>query len=236
MTEQLEPMPTDWTRALAVVAHPDDIEIGASGAVAAWTKAGRTVSYLILSSGEAGIDSMPPEEVAPLRRAEQRAGAGVVGVAEVTFLEHPDGVIEAGPVLRRDIAHALRRHRPELVLGFNHRPEAFGGKRNSADHRNVGTALIDAVADAGNRWVFPQPGLEPWGGVKYVALAASPAPTHAVDITDTMDLMVTAIEQHRTYLDSIGITDVRAPVSRAASWVAERFGGTPAQAFELVPF
>ena len=157
--DQLQPMPDDWQRALAVVPHPDDIEIGASGAVASWTKAGKHVAYLLLSSGEAGIDSLEPDDAGPVRRAEQEASARVVGVEQVTFLDHPDGVIESGAALRRDIALALRAHRPDLVIGFNHHEQAWGGKRNSADHRNAGHALLDAVADAGNRWIFPQEGL-----------------------------------------------------------------------------
>jgi LmbE family N-acetylglucosaminyl deacetylase len=192
--QQLEPMPTDWTRALAVVAHPDDIEIGAAGAVAAWTKAGKQVSYLLLTSGEAGIDGLPPAQAGPVRQAEQVASAGVVGVTDVEFLGYPDGVLEYGPALRRDIATAVRRHRPELVLTFNHHDAAFGGKRNSADHRNAGRAVLDAVSDAGNRWIFPD-GNEPWAGVKYIAIAASPQPTHAVDITTTLDLMVASLEE-----------------------------------------
>src|SRR4051794_7506094 len=58
--ERLEPMPSDWRRALAIAAHPDDLEYGAAAAVAAWTGGGRTVAYLLVSRGEAGIDGMPP--------------------------------------------------------------------------------------------------------------------------------------------------------------------------------
>lgn len=45
-----------------------------------------------------------------------------------------------------------------------------------ADHRNGGLATIDAVRDAANRWLFPELGLEPWNGVRWVAVAASPLP------------------------------------------------------------
>ena len=107
------PMPDDWSRALAVVAHPDDLEFGAAGAVARWTAEGRTVVYLLVTRGEAGIDTLAPAECGPLREAEQRAAARIVGVDVVEFLDHPDGTIEYGPALRRDIAHAIRRHRPE---------------------------------------------------------------------------------------------------------------------------
>jgi len=73
--DQLDPMPDDWSRALAIAAHPDDLEYGTAGAVAAWTDAGKDVRYLLVTRGEAGIDTLSPEECAPLREAEQRAGA-----------------------------------------------------------------------------------------------------------------------------------------------------------------
>src|SRR4051812_18916265 len=104
-------MPEDWQRALAIVAHPDDLEYGASSAIARWTAQGRSVTYLLASRGEAGIDSIPPEESGPLRAGEQIAAAAEVGVDVVEFLDHPDGVIEYGVPLRRDLAAAIRRHR-----------------------------------------------------------------------------------------------------------------------------
>lgn len=87
---QLEPMPGDWRRALAVVAHPDDLEYGCAAAIAAWTDEGREVAYVLATRGEAGIDTLAPAECAPLREREQRASAAVVGVSEVEFLDHRD--------------------------------------------------------------------------------------------------------------------------------------------------
>jgi LmbE family N-acetylglucosaminyl deacetylase len=83
----------------------------------------------------------------------------------------PDGTIEYGPALRRDIAHAVRRHRPELVITGNHHATWPGGILNTPDHRHVGRAAIDAVADAGNRWLFSEPDLEPWSGVRHIAVS-----------------------------------------------------------------
>jgi len=54
----MEPMPEDWNRAVAVVAHPDDLEYGAASAVARWTAQGKHVSYLLATRGEAGIAGM----------------------------------------------------------------------------------------------------------------------------------------------------------------------------------
>lgn len=235
MTDQLQPFPTDWTRALAVVAHPDDLEFGAAGAVAAWTGAGKEVGYLLVTRGEAGIDSLDPEKAAAVREEEQRASARVVGVDHVEFLDYADGTVEYRLPLRRDLAAAIRRFQPELVIGFNHHERFVNGKWNSPDHRNTGTALLDAIGDAGNRWIFPDLGLEPWGGVCYVAIAQVPEPTHAVDVEDHLDAAVASLEAHASYLAHIGVTDVRGPLVGWATQVGQRFGGRAAIAFEMIP-
>ena len=77
----LAALPEDWERALAVVAHPDDLEYGASAAVARWTAMGKDVRYVLATRGEAGIDSMPPSEAGPLRSTEQVSAAAAVGVS-----------------------------------------------------------------------------------------------------------------------------------------------------------
>lgn len=235
------PMPDDWQRALAIVAHPDDMEYGASSAVAAWTDAGKSVAYLLVTRGEAGIDTIPPDECAPLRMAEQRAACDAVGVSELEFLDHPDGVLTPGLPLRRDLAAAIRRHQPELVVTLNHREMFAGGGLNMADHRVVGEAVIDAVRDAGNRWVFTDlldQGLEPWGGVRWVAVANSPAAAHAVDITDTIDRGIASLEAHHQYLAALGPGPMNEPavfLRAIAEQNAARFGGRLATTFELLP-
>ncbi|MDQ3390135.1 MAG: PIG-L family deacetylase [Actinomycetota bacterium] len=234
---ELEPMPEDWERALAVVAHPDDMEYGASSAVAGWTDAGKDVVYLLVTRGEAGIDGMEPAEAAALRVDEQRTACDAVGVRTLEFLDHPDGTVEYGLALRRDIATAIRRHRPDLVITLNHR-ETFGpGALNMADHRVVGQATIDAVRDAANRWVFSDAG-EAWHGVRWVAVSGSPQPTHAVDIADTFDRGVESLLAHRVYLEGLGggpMADPAAFLRSMATGTGERAGGGLATAFELFP-
>lgn len=203
-TPQLAPLPEDFDRVLVVVAHPDDIEYGLSAAVAKWTDAGKDVSYYLATRGEAGIDTMPPEKAGPVREQEQRAASAVVGVETVDFGDHHDGVVEYGLDLRRDIARAIRRRQPDLVVVGPH--EAFvGGRPNQADHRAVGLAAIDAVADAGNRWIFPElveEGAQPWH-VRRLALVASNVPTHFVDVTGCLERAVSSLEEHRTYNEAL---------------------------------
>ena len=115
MTE-LQHLPEDWDRALAIVAHPDDLEYGAASAIARWTSQGKEISYLLVTKGEAGIDSMTPEEVGPLREAEQRRAADIVGVQNVHFLDYRDGTIEYGLELRRDMSRIIRKHCPNILI------------------------------------------------------------------------------------------------------------------------
>lgn len=200
----LEPLPDDWQRGLCVVAHPDDIEYGLGAAVARWTASGKDIRYVLVTRGEAGIDGMEPSVAGPLREQEELAGARVVGVDSVEFLDdHPDGVIEYGLPLRRDLTAALRRHRPEMVCSLNFRDRWGSGGRNSPDHRHVGVALLDAVGDAGNRWVFSAFG-EPWKGVHWVAFGGSPEPTHFVDVTGHLDRAVESLRAHAAYIDGLG--------------------------------
>ncbi|MGA5881498.1 PIG-L deacetylase family protein [Streptomyces cellulosae] len=239
---QLQPVPDDWRRALAVVAHPDDLEYGCAAAVAAWTDAGREVSYVLATRGEAGIDTLEPARCAPLRELEQRASAAVVGVSDVAFLDHRDGVIEYGPALRRDIAAEIRRHRPELVITLNHRDTWGGTASNTPDHVAVGRAVLDAAGDAGNRWIFPElteQGLEPWDGVRWVAVAGSSAPTHAVDATAGLERAVRSLLEHRTYIEALTDEDpetyARTLLTGFAEEAGKRFAGVQAVAFELFP-
>ena len=232
MPDALEPVPESWERALAIVAHPDDLEYGAAAAVARWTAQGKEVTYLLATRGEAGIDTLAPAESARVREAEERASAAAVGVREVQFLGHPDGLVEYGVPLRRDFARAIRRHRPQLVLTINHHDSWGGSSYNMADHRHVGLAVIDAVRDAGNRWVFTVEG-EPWNGVEMVLFNGSPAATHFVDVTDSIERGIASLERHATYLAYIG-QDAREWLTSSAGAAGQRCGVQYATTFEVL--
>jgi len=187
------------------VAHPDDLEYGLASAIARFTAQGKKVSYILVTSGEAGIDAMAPETCGPLREEEERRSAAVVGVEEVEFLGHPDGSVEYGLALRRDLAAALRRVQPQVVFTMNFDLTwGDGGVVNHADHRAVGLATLDACRDAANRWSFPDAG-EPWNGITAVYVSGGgAAATHYVDVGSTIDLGVASLAEHRAYIDGLG--------------------------------
>jgi LmbE family N-acetylglucosaminyl deacetylase len=201
----MNPVPEDWQRGVVIVAHPDDIEYGMASAVAHFTGEGKDICYVLVTSGEAGIDGIPPLQCGPVRVEEQRRSAAVVGVNEVEFLGHADGCVEYGLKLRHDIVGALRRLRPDVVFGLNFELTwGEDGQVNHADHRAVGLATLDACRDAANRWLFPDAG-EPWSGISGVYIAGgSAAATHYVDVSDTINKGVESLAEHQAYIGGLG--------------------------------
>lgn len=227
----LEQFPQDWQRALVIVAHPDDPEYGMGAAVAQWTAEGKEVSYVLATRGEAGIAGMAAEESGPLRSMEQQNACARVGVSDLVFLDHPDGRIEEGVALRRDFAREIRRARPDLVLTLNHRDEWGPGRWNSADHRAVGRAVLDAVGDADNEWIFPELLAEGLARhkVRWVAIS-SPQPTHAQKVSEaSVEKAVASLAEHGEYLRALS----DAPVEEQAREQTQMVTAGGVVAFEL---
>ncbi|MGJ9407118.1 PIG-L deacetylase family protein [Nesterenkonia aurantiaca] len=193
-------------RVLCVVAHPDDMEYGASAAVARWTAQGAEVSYLLLTAGEAGMRSQDPEEAAAIRAEEQRRACELVGVTDLVILDLPDGTLQASLDARRQIARRIRELRPEVVLTQTWALEVGWGL-NHADHRAAGLATLDAIRDADNPWVFrellEQERLEPWAARELLVFGAGP--THVIDISgEPLQRGLASLEAHEQYLAELG--------------------------------
>ncbi|MFN0072243.1 MAG: PIG-L deacetylase family protein [Chloroflexota bacterium] len=227
----------DWDRAMCIVAHPDDIEYGTASAVARWVAAGKDVVYVLASRGEAGIESLPPEQTGPLREREQRAAAKAVGVDVVEFLDHVDGVIEYGQPLRRDLARMIRTYKPQVIVTQNTDLTRRGGILNQADHRAVGLASLDAARDAGNRWIFPEllaAGLEPWTGVKLIFIPGVHDADHWCDTSAHMDAGIAALAAHADYLGNLSEPmDVDAFLRKPAGERGAQFGVDYAVVFKV---
>lgn len=239
-TEGVLPFPADaFRRVLCVVAHPDDVEYGTSSAVAAWTTQGIDVAYLLLTRGEAGMDASTPDRTAELRMREQVAGSTAVGVSQVEFLHYPDGVLVYSLELRRDIARAIRKFRPDAVLVGSWEVEFVAGL-NQADHRVAGLAAVDAVRDAGNRWVFPElldEQLDPWSP-RWLLVSGDPRPTHGVDVTgEPLERGIRSLEAHREYLAGIpGHPPPRSMITAITALQGRRLGAAHAVLFRAFDF
>ncbi len=202
MTDELALLPdASWARVLCVVAHPDDMEYGTSAAVATWTRRGVEVTYLLLTGGEAGM-AEPPSVIRPLRAEEQAKACATVGVADLRILEHPDGMLQPGLDLRRDVARAVRDVRPDAVVTMVYDVEAFGGL-NQADHRAAGLAAADGVRDADNPWVFPElahEGLAAWH-TSALLVTGHARPTHGLPVDGrAIAASVASLKSHAAYL------------------------------------
>ena len=211
----LDVFPEDWERALAVVAHPDDMEYGAAAAVARWTGQGKQIAYVLVSDGEAGISTMPPDEVGPLRREEQLASCRVVGVDDVEFLGWPDGSIvegwRCGPTSPRRSAVTGPRW---CCRSTSATPGAGRAGTTPTTGRSAGRCSTPCVTRR-TRGCSPT-GATPWDGVRFVAFSGSPQPTHGVDTTDTFDAGVALARRHRLYLDHLG-GDMADPTSSSGA-------------------
>jgi LmbE family N-acetylglucosaminyl deacetylase len=230
------------SRCLVVAAHPDDIDFGAAGTIAAWTSTGMQVTYCVCTSGEAGdIEGVPRHRVGEIRRDEQLAAAAEVGVRDVVFLDHPDGRLTPSLELRRDITRVIRTVRPHRVVTWS--PEINWDFVVTAhpDHRAVGESTFAAVyPDARNPHAHPElladEGLQPWT-VAELWLVDSPARlvNRAVDVTEHFPAKLAALHAHKS--QTARIPELAAAIERHLTLVAERNGLSAnrlAEAFQVV--
>ena len=202
--EQNDPIeiPEGVTRALAVTAHPDDVDFGAGGTVMALVKAGVQVTFCICTDGDAGgfDDSTDRSEIPAIRRAEQTSAAAVYGVTDVRFLGYQDGYLVPNHDLQRDIVRVMRQVQPHLVITQS--PERNWDRLPSShpDHMAAGEATARALYPAvRNPYAFPElrteEGLEAWT-VNWLWLQGHVEPNHWIDTTEFFSRKVKALEAH----------------------------------------
>ncbi len=233
-------------RVLVVTAHPDDVDFGAAGTVAAFTSAGVEVTYCIVTNGEAGGSdrAMSRADMAALRQDEQRAAAGVVGVSDVRFLGQPDGRVQATLDLRRDISRVIRQVRPERVITQSPERNLEAIYASHPDHLAAGEAAVCAVyPDARNPFAHPelldQEGLEPWSVAElWIMSPGDQRAGTAVDTSATVERKVAALLSHKSQIgDPEGLTQRIHEWARAQAQLAGLPEGSSAELFRatLIP-
>lgn len=226
--------------AMAIVAHPDDIEFSCAGTLARWIKGGAEVSYVLCTSGDVGIaqPGMTKAKAAEIREAEQQAAADVIGVKEVVFLREPDGMLENTLNLRKRLVREIRRFKPEVVVTGD--PTVVWARDtyiNHPDHRAAAGAALDAVFPAaGQPNLFEE--IEAEEGFTahkvrkvYATSFGSPAATTFINISETIDLKIEALKKH---VSQMGEWD---PEPMVREWSAETGQGKEmayAEAFRVV--
>lgn len=211
--------------AMAIVAHPDDIEYTCAGTLARWVKYGANVTYVICTSGDVGIDEVgnTKEKAAKIRESEQRRAADIVGAGEVVFLREPDGLLQPTIELRKKLVREIRRFSPEVVICGD--PTIVWARHdyiNHPDHRAAATAALDATFPAaGQPNLFEELEDE---GIK----AHKPRKVYAtswmdadffVNIEETIDIKIKALRAHKSQMKG------RDPEDLIREWAAERGKG-----------
>jgi LmbE family N-acetylglucosaminyl deacetylase len=203
--------------AMVIVAHPDDAEFTMAGTVAAWTRAGCRVTYVVCTDGNAGSHEpdMTRERLADIRRTEQRAACKALGVSEVVFLGYDDGLLQPTLDLRRDLVGAIRQHKPEVVLTSDPSRLLSGDRYiNHPDHRAAGQAALDAVAPASAMpLLWPETGAP--HRVRQMYIYGNDQPNAWVDISETIETKIAALKQHASQMGDWDPTD------RIKGWNAE---------------
>ena len=186
-------------RVLVVTAHPDDVDFGAAGTVALWADAGVSVTYCVITDGDAGgfDPAVPRDQIAGIRQAEQRAAAKAVGAADVVFLGYPDGQLVVSLELRRDIARVIREVQPQRVICQSPQRNMVRIYASHPDHLAAGEAALCAVyPDARNPFTFPEiSDLEAWSVTETWVMGMDRA-NHYVDITQTFERKMAALHAH----------------------------------------
>lgn len=192
--------------AMAIVAHPDDIEFSCAGTLARWAKAGTRICYVLCTSGDVGIDEpgMTRANASAIREAEQLVAAKIAGAGEVVFLREPDGMLVPTLELRKKLVREIRRFRPEVVVcGDPTIVWAGADYINHPDHRAAATAALDAIFPAaGQPNLFEelaQEGLSAHKPRKVYVTTWDGADIY-VNIEETIDIKIQALRAHKSQM------------------------------------
>lgn len=219
-----------------VAAHPDDSEFLAGGTIAQLVKDGAEVTYVVITNGNKGSSdrSVTSEQLVPVREAEQRRAAEVLGVAHVEFLGYEDGELEDTRDVRRDVTRQIRRWRPDLIITLNPRRSYTYFPHWHRDHRTTGRVVLDCVLPlARDHLAFPEllPEYEPHK-VRELYLIQWEQPPLIIDITATIDVKLQAIRCHASQVRDVVAVEKR--MRDRAATVGKEKGYAYAEGFEHI--
>ena len=201
-------------RALAVGAHPDDIEFGCGATLAKWAAAGCQIALLVCTDGSKGTwdAKTDPAELVVTRRAEQHAAAAVLHeTAETVFLGWPDGELESGLRQRWEVAAWIRRLRPDVIFGH----DPWKRYRLHPDHRNAGWLVTDGIVAARDPLFFPELDSPPHRPSCLLLFEADES-NHVEEVAGYGDAKVAALLEHRSqHRSTMGISPAAADAAAA---------------------
>ena len=198
-----------WTRdrpvpssALAVAAHPDDVEFGAGGTLAKWAAAGCIVHHVVCTDGSKGTWDASADllKLVARRQDEQREAARRLAgdrAGEVRFLGHVDGDLTSDRATVSAVTRIIRELQPDVVLGH----DPWKRYRLHPDHRHAGWVVCDAIIAARDPHFFPEHGLAPHRPTALLLWEAD-EPNHAEDVTAFVDHKLAALEAHESQFET----------------------------------
>ena len=224
-----------FPRLLAISAHPDDVEFTSGGSLARWVDEGWIIHLIVCTDGSKGSQNPQddPQVLSEIRRAEQKEASQVLGVRRVIWLGYPDGELSQATGLVEQIARHIRLFRPNRMLVW----DAWKPYQLHPDHRVAGLAAIDAVLAAGNPHFFPEHMADGFRSFRMeeAYLYGSSQPDKVIDITDTFERKMTAIECHRSQVKNL--RDLALQMSHCNQGYGQNNNYTYAEVFkELRPF
>ena len=219
--------------ALAVCAHPDDLEFFCGGSAVAMVRAGWDVRLVIATDGDRGTHdpAVSRESLAALRRAESRRAGQTLGLSGIVFLGKEDGELYADHSLRRDLARVYRQTRPDRLITF----DPWRRYELHPDHRAIGFAALDARLAARLPHYYSdllRDGLEPCT-IAEILLFNTDAPDYYIDISSAFDTKLYALGQHLSQWESIW-DDTARSLRQEAESAGERSGHAMAEAFKRI--
>jgi len=230
------------SRVLIVAAHPDDIEIGAGGAIANWTDEGIQVTFALVTDGSSGSNdpNMDTRELIEIRKREQQEAAACLGVTDVRFLGYPDGVLEPTIALRRDLTRIIREVKPDRVVITDPTTVLVVEENfhyiNHPDHRAAAEAALYAVfPSAESRPIFRElldEGLEPFH-VNELWMMLTNHPNVVVDTSQQHERKRTSILCHHSQLPGPEAIQF---VDQFDTMVGQRIGAAYAEEFRVMTF
>jgi LmbE family N-acetylglucosaminyl deacetylase len=220
---------------LVIAAHPDDAEFGAAGSVARWIDEGRSVAYVICTSGEKGTTdrTVRPEDLMRIRETEQQAAADLLGVREVEFLRYPDQGLEDAAQFRKHIVQVIRTYRPVTVITT----DPYRRYVWHRDHRIVGQVVLDATFPfARDHAAYPDllaQGFEPHKVKELLFFGAEDINLY-LDITGTFDKKLAALKCHVSQMRELKVENLDTWLRQRYRTFAEKCDYELAEAFHQV--
>jgi LmbE family N-acetylglucosaminyl deacetylase len=233
----------DWgppSSALAIGAHPDDVEFGCGATLAKWTSTGCRVHHVILTDGSKGTweEAAASAALVALRKEEQREAARRLGAMGVEFLDFVDGELASGIAERREVVRIIRRLKPDVVLGH----DPWRRYRLHPDHRHAGWLVVDGVVAAREPTAYPD--LGPAHRPRALMLWEADEPNHVERVESgarKVDALLAHRSQYRSTLaveergsDLVGVDELRRRIDGQLAEHGAVAGVPKGEAFHLV--